>query len=262
MQSNITLTSRDDLAVITLGNEAQANAIDLQFCDGVLKALSDIAARKAYRAVVLQATGRIFSVGGNLVQIRNGLQRSDSFLEALISALNAVILSLRRLPIPVIASVQGAAAGAGFSLAMACDLVVASRAARFVVGYGKLGTSTDGGLSFHLTRRLGAARALQLLIVKDSLNAEEASSLGLVQCVTDPASLEEATLAMARKVMELPPSAVSEMKSLVSKASGDGLERHLENEKQAFLRCAATDAFYQRVAGFVGRLDTPVNPST
>lgn len=262
MQSNITLSSRDDLAVITLGNEAQANAIDLDFCDGVLRALSDIEARKEYRAVVLQATGRIFSAGGNLVQILGGLQRSDSFIETLISALNAVILALRRLPIPVIASVQGAAAGAGFSLAMACDLVVASRAARFVVGYGKLGTSTDGGLSFHLARRLGSARALQLLLVKDLLTAEEASSLGLVQCVADPASLEEATLAMARKVMDLPPSAVSEMKSLVSKASEDGLEQHLENEKQAFLRCAATEAFYQRVAGFVGRLNSPGNSST
>jgi len=175
MPSNITLTSCDDLAVITLENEAQANAIDLDFCDGVLRALSDIEARKEYRAVVLRATGRIFSAGGNLVQILDGLQRSDGFLGALISALNAVILALRRLPIPVIASVQGAAAGAGFSLAMACDLVVASRSARFVVGYGKLGTSTDGGLSFHLARRLGAARALQLLLVKDLLNAEEAS---------------------------------------------------------------------------------------
>ncbi|WP_206996449.1 enoyl-CoA hydratase/isomerase family protein [Trinickia mobilis] len=262
MQNNITLTSRDDLAVITLGNEAQANAIDLEFCDGMLRALSDIEAREKYRAVVLRATGRIFSAGGNLVQILDGLQRSDGFLEALISALNAVILTLRRLPIPVIASVQGAAAGAGFSLAMACDLVVASRAARFVVGYGKLGTSTDGGLSFHLARRLGAARALQLLLVSDSLNAEEASSLGLVQCVADPASLEEATLAMARNVMDLPPSAVSEMKSLVGMASEDGLERHLENEKQAFLRCASTEAFYQRVAGFVGRSGSPRNSST
>ncbi|QCP52061.1 enoyl-CoA hydratase/isomerase family protein [Trinickia violacea] len=256
MQTNITLTSRDDLAVITLGNEAQANSIDLEFCEGLLRALGDVEANERYRAVVLQATGRIFSAGGNLVQILDGLQRADGFLETLISALNAVILKLRRLPVPVIASVQGAAAGAGFSLAMACDLVVASHSARFVVGYGKLGTSTDGGLSFHLARRLGAARALQLLLVKDSLNAEEASSLGLVQDVADPASLEEATFAIARQVANLPPSAVSEMKSLVGKASEHGLEQHLEDEKQAFLRCASTEAFYQRVAAFVGRSDS------
>jgi 2-(1,2-epoxy-1,2-dihydrophenyl)acetyl-CoA isomerase len=257
MQSNITLISREDLAVITLGNEAQANAIDLEFCNALLSALGEVEAHGKYRALVLRSTGRIFSAGGNLVKILEGLQRHDGSLEALISALNDLILRLRRLSIPVIASVQGPAAGAGFSLAMACDLVVASRAAQFVVGYGKLGTSTDGGLSFHLARRLGPARALEILLARDSLNAEEASSLGLVQAVVDPASLEEATLAMARIVTDVPPAAVSEMKALVGKASENGLEQHLEDEKQAFLRCASTETFNQRVAEFVGRSNSP-----
>ena len=259
MQSNITLTSHDDLAVITMGNEARANSIDLEFCDAMLRALSEIEAQDKHRAVVLRATGRIFSSGGNLVQILGGLHRSDSFLETLISALNSVILALRRLPVPVIASVQGVAAGAGFSLAMACDLVVASRSARFVVGYGKLGTSTDGGLSFHLARRLGVARALQLLLVTNSLSAEEATSLGLVQCLAHPPALEEATLTMARDVMDLPPSAVREMKSLVSQASEHGLAQHLEDEKRAFLRCASSETFHQRVAEFVERSHSPGN---
>ena len=150
-------------------------------------------------------------------------------------------------------------AGAGFSLAMACDLVVASRSARFVVGYGKLGTSTDGGLSFHLARRLGVARALQLLLVTNSLSAEEATSLGLVQCLAHPPALEEATLTMARDVMDLPPSAVREMKSLVSQASEHGLAQHLEDEKRAFLRCASSETFHQRVAEFVERSHSPGN---
>jgi 2-(1,2-epoxy-1,2-dihydrophenyl)acetyl-CoA isomerase len=253
MHRNITLTSREDLAVVTLENAARANSIDLAFCTDFLNAITDIEAHGRYRAVVLRSTGRIFSAGGHLVQILEGLQKSDGFLEALISELHEVILKLRRLPIPVIASVQGPAAGAGFSLAMACDLVVASRMARFVVGYGKLGTSTDWGLSFHLARRLGAARALDMLLAKDSLSAEEASALGLVQAVVDPASLEDATFALARRVMNVPPTAVSEMKALVGNASENGLEQHLENEKHAFLRCASTEAFSQRVAGFVGR---------
>ncbi|WP_233889912.1 enoyl-CoA hydratase/isomerase family protein [Paraburkholderia flagellata] len=261
MRNNISLTSHEDLAVITLGNEAQANTIDLEFCGGLLRALGDIEAHGKYRAVILRATGRIFSAGGNLVQILEGLQRSDGSLEAIISALNDLILKLRRLPVPVIASVQGAAAGAGFSLAMACDLVVASRAARFVVGYGKLGTSTDGGLSFHLARRLGSARALEILLARDSLSAEQARSLGLVQAVVEPAALEEAALAMARSVMSVPPAAVREMKGLVGGASETGLEQHLEDEKRAFLRCASTEAFHQRVAGFVERSKSKNSPN-
>jgi 2-(1,2-epoxy-1,2-dihydrophenyl)acetyl-CoA isomerase len=253
MQTNITLTSHGDIAVITLANEARANTIDLEFCNGLSSVLGDIEAQGRYRAVVLRATGRMFSAGGDLVQILEGLQKSNDRLERLISALNDLVLKLRRLPIPIIASVQGAAAGAGFSLAIACDLVVASRDARFVVGYGKLGTSTDGGLSFHLARRLGPARALDLLLVKDSLNADEANSLGIVQAVVDPSALEDAALALARRVMEVPPAAVRELKALVGTASGNGLAQHLEEEKRAFLRCASTEAFHRRVAGFVGR---------
>ena len=262
MDSKITLTSSSDIALITMRNVEQANAIDIALCDELQRTLGDIKESARYRAVILQATGKIFSAGGNLVQILDGLERSDGSLESLIDALHSLILSIRRLPIPVIASVQGAAAGAGFSLAMACDLVVASRAARFVVGYAKLGTSSDGGLSFHLARRLGSARALQILLGSDSLNADEASALGLVQCVTDPSALESDTLALARKLTESPASSVAEFKSLVGRASEDGLEQHLEHEKQAFLRCSLTKEFRQRVADFVGRSNLPKNSST
>jgi 2-(1,2-epoxy-1,2-dihydrophenyl)acetyl-CoA isomerase len=261
MDSKISLTSSGEIALITMRNTEQANAIDIPFCDELLRALDEIEDSGEYRAVILQATGKVFSAGGNLVQILDGLDKPDGSLESLINVLHAVILSIRRLPIPMIASVQGAAAGAGFSLAMACDLVVASTAARFVVGYAKLGTSSDGGLSFHLARRLGSARALQILLKSGSLRADEASALGLVQRVTDPSSLEGDTLALAHTVIESPASAVMEFKSLVGRASESGLEHHLELEKQAFLRCALTKEFRQRVADFVGRSILPKSPS-
>src|SRR6516225_1797178 len=115
MESKITLAARDDVALVTMDNETRANAIDLAFCEQMQTALHDIERSAKYRAVILQASGRIFSAGGDLHQIHGGVQRADGFLESLISALNATIMSVRRLPIPVIASVQGAAAGAGFS---------------------------------------------------------------------------------------------------------------------------------------------------
>jgi 2-(1,2-epoxy-1,2-dihydrophenyl)acetyl-CoA isomerase len=262
MESKITLTSTEDIAVVTMVNEARANSIDKAFCDELLDVLRELEESSKHRAVILQATGRIFSAGGDLRQISDGLRRSDSSLESLIDALHATIVAMRRLPLPVIASVQGAAAGAGFSLAMACDLVVASRAARFVVGYAKLGTSSDGGLSFHLARRLGAARALEILLTRDSLSADEARQLGLVQSIAEPASLQEASLALARKVMDVPAAAVKEMKSLVGMVAEDKLERHLEEEKRAFLRCASTKAFSERVAQFIAGSDSPRSAST
>lgn len=250
---DITLTEAHDVAIVTLQNDANANAIDLPFCEDLLGVLERIRTLGKHRAVVLRATGRIFSAGGHLTQILGGLDRGDGFIESLIDALHAAILAIRRLPMPVIASVQGAAAGAGFSLAMACDFVAASRSARFVVGYEALGTSSDGGLSMHLTRRLGPARALEVLLLKGALSAEEAASLGLVQCVSEPSSLEADAMAMANKLAALPEASVCEMKQLVHEASTNLLEQQLDREKQAFLRCASTAEFYQRVAAFVKR---------
>jgi 2-(1,2-epoxy-1,2-dihydrophenyl)acetyl-CoA isomerase len=253
MERKITLTSAGDIALVTLENQAGANTIDRVFCGELLGALRKIEKSPAFRVVILQARGKIFSAGGDLAQILDGLRRADSFLESLISELHAAIMAICRLPIPVIASVQGAAAGAGFSLAMACDLVVASRSARFVAGYAKLGTSSDGGLSFHLTRRLGTARALEIMLTQDSLNADEARQLGLVQSIADPYTLDDTTLALARKLIDLPAAALRETKALVGMAGEDKLEQHLEQEKQAFLRCASTEAFAERVAKFVAR---------
>jgi 2-(1,2-epoxy-1,2-dihydrophenyl)acetyl-CoA isomerase len=253
MDKQIALASSEDIALITLQNDARANTIDKVFCDELLAVLDEIEASKRYRAVILRAKGPIFSAGGDLNQILDSVRNSDDFLDSLIDALNATILAIRRLPIPVVASVRGAAAGAGFSLAMACDFIVASRAARFVAGYSKLGTSTDGGLSFHLSRRLGAARALDVLLMRDSLNAEDAALLGLVQRVAEPDTLDETALMFARKLTDIPPAALKETKALVEMAADNSLERQLDEERRAFLRCASTREFLSRVEGFVAR---------
>ncbi|MFM0341767.1 enoyl-CoA hydratase/isomerase family protein [Paraburkholderia fungorum] len=251
MANNITRSQTDDIVIVTMFNDEQANTIDLSFCEGLLGALNDIKSSHHYRAVVLRATGSVFSAGGDLAQILECLDKGDGSLEALISALHAVILAIRRLPLPVIASVQGAAAGAGFSLALACDAVVAMNTAKFVVGYPRLGTSSDGGLSYQLTRRLGPARALDIFLRKEPLGAEEAQSLGLVQRVADPLSLEDTAVELARTMSSYPPVAVAEIKSLIGSLSDDELEQHLEREKQAFLRCASTPEFRTNVAQFI-----------
>ncbi|MGQ7932567.1 enoyl-CoA hydratase/isomerase family protein [Paraburkholderia sp. D1E] len=253
MTNNITLSQLDDIAIVSMDNGGRANTIDLALCEGLLDALGDIERSTMYRAMILRATGGLFSAGGDLPQILAALDQHNGFLESLISTFHFAILALRRLRIPVIASVHGTAAGGGFSLAMASDVIVASSKARFIVGYPKLGTSSDGGLSFQLARRLGVARALDVFLLKGSLSVEEACSLGLVQRITAPSSLEDTALALARKFASYPLAAVAEIKSLVGMGADDELERHLEREKQAFLRCASTAEFRARVAQFVAQ---------
>jgi 2-(1,2-epoxy-1,2-dihydrophenyl)acetyl-CoA isomerase len=123
--------------------------------------------------------------------------------------------------------------------------------AKFVVGYPRLGTSSDGGLSFQLTRRLGPAQALDIFLRKEPLIAEEAKLLGLVQRVTDAASLDDTAFELAKMMSSYPSVAFAEIKSLIGTLSDDGLEQHLEREKQAFLRCASMVEFRTSVAQFM-----------
>jgi len=97
MANNITLSQTEDIAIVTMGNSDQANTIDIPFCEGLLKALNDVKISQQYRAVVLRANGRVFSAGGDLAQILEGLDKHDGSLEALISAFHAVILAIRGL---------------------------------------------------------------------------------------------------------------------------------------------------------------------
>lgn len=253
MAHTISTKEEDGLVLITMENGERPNIVDLTLCDGLLAALRGAAAHPSCRAVILRASGSVFSAGGDLAQIADALDDPKAFLESLISRFHEVILSLRRLPVPVIACVQGAAAGAGFSLAMACDVVLASSAARFVVGYPKLGTSSDGGLSFQLARRLGFARAFELFLIIDSLDAAEAERLGLVQRVLEPALLEAETIKIARKLASLPYAGIAEIKGLIGAATEDGLAQHLEREREAFVRCASTSDFRERVEAFLKR---------
>jgi len=151
----------------------------------------------------------------------------------------------------VIGSVYGAAAGGGFSLALACDQLIVASNARFVVAYPALGTSSDGGLSHFLSKRLGAAKALEIVLGSGAINAAEALALGLVVKVVEDASLDAETAAYAAKFAQLAPQSVREFKRLISGAEDDGLEVQLEREREAFLRCARTEDFRKRVSAFL-----------
>lgn len=253
MEQKIAIEERDNLVLITMNSGGGPNTIDIALCDGLLASLNGLAAHPSCRAVILRASGSTFSAGGDLRRIFDEIHNPDGYLERLINRFHELILFIRRLPIPVIACVQGAAAGAGFSLVMACDVVVASSAAKFVVGYPRLGTSSDGGLSLQLARRLGFGRAFELCLISGSLDAVRAQELGLVQHVFEPMVLDAETVAMTRRLTLLPYAAIAELKSLMNSATDNGFERHLELEREAFLRCASTNDFRQRVTDFVKR---------
>ena len=243
----------DGIAIASLNRPQQRNPINHQTAAALQAAIAQAADADHVRVLILRGNGPSFCGGGDIAAMAAHLADLPQFLGELIDHFHAVILALRRLPLPVIASVQGVAAGGGFSLAMACDLVVATRSARFVVAYPKLATSSDGGLSQCLTRRLGAGRALELLLLDDVVGAEEAHRLGLVTRLAPDAHLEETSMTLARQLAAVPGRSLREFKTLVAGVDLGELERQLAQEKAAFMRCAGTAELQERIRAFIGK---------
>ena len=251
MSTDITLSHDEHgVVVLTMAAPGQPSVISPQSGRALTQALREVAAMDGARVLVLRSAGKGFNAGGDISAIESTFADSDRLLGAFIDAFHEAILALRRLPVPVIGGVHGAAAGGGFSLALACDQLVAARSARFVAAYPALGTSSDGGLSHYLVRRLGSIKALEIAL-GGPLGAEEAQRLGLVARVVDDAALEAETLAYARHIAQLAPQSVRAFKQLIAGAEDAGLEHQLAREREHFLACARTADFRARVTAFL-----------
>jgi len=237
----------DGIAVLTLRREQGPNVIDAAFCERLLRCCEALSEADSLHAVLLRAEGATFCVGADIGEMQARLDDLPDHLATLIDAAHAAVLALSRLPVPVIACVQGVAAGGGLSLALACDGVLASRSARFVVAYPQLGTTADTGLTHSLAVRLGAHRALELYLMQDALDAAHAQRLGLVSEVAEDGALDAAGIAAARRLVALPRAAVVGAKALFMTDASRALEDRLRLEKESFLRCAATQEFRSRV---------------
>ena len=241
----------DGVVTLSMATPGKPSVVTRESATAMQQALAEVAAMPQARVLVLRSAGKSFNAGGDLKAIDSTLVDSDRLLGAIIDAFHGSILALRRLPIPVIGSVFGAAAGGGFSLALACDQLIVASNARFVVAYPALGTSSDGGLSHFLTKRLGAVKALEIVLGSGAINAAEAQALGLVVKVVEDGSLDAETTAYAAKIAQLAPQSVREFKRLIAGAEDDGLEAQLAREREAFLRCAKTEDFRKRVGAFL-----------
>jgi 2-(1,2-epoxy-1,2-dihydrophenyl)acetyl-CoA isomerase len=243
----------DGIATLTLNRPQQFNTIDVASMRCLAGLLQDLEHDTAVRAVILRGAGKTFSGGGDIRSMRAEIDNLPRFIGEIIDNFHAAIIALRRLPVPVIASVHNSAAGGGFSLALACDLVVATESSRFVIAYPKLATSTDGGLSFFLTRRQGAARALDLLLLRDEIGAVEAQALGLVNRLAADDRLAEETLAAAQRLASLPAQSVREIKLLVSGLGDAALHEQLAAERAAFVRNSGKPEMAERLIAFLDK---------
>jgi 2-(1,2-epoxy-1,2-dihydrophenyl)acetyl-CoA isomerase len=196
---------------IRLNRPDKLNAFDLELVDGLLEALDYADGDASVRCVVIAGAGRGFSAGQDLdifaEHYRNG-ERIE-IARHLRRTYNVVALRLRALPKPVIAAVNGIAAGVGISLALACDIRIAAADARFTLGFSRIGLVPDGGGSFLLPLIVGLGRALELAMTSDRIDAAEALRIGLVNHVVEPDRLDDEAAALATRLVAIPASALA-----------------------------------------------------
>jgi 2-(1,2-epoxy-1,2-dihydrophenyl)acetyl-CoA isomerase len=241
----------DGIATITFNRPRVMNALDAESITAFRDACERAASDTAVRVVVLRGAGPAFLAGGDVASFKENLPRVSATVIELAGALHRGILALRRAPKPVIASVHGAVAGAGMSIMMACDLIVAAEGTQCSMAYSRIATSPDGGASWLLPRALGYQKAMELLLLSDAVDVAALQALGMIYRVVAPASLEAATMLLAQCLAAGPAMAYAETKALVNQSQAQQLGEHLDAEAAAFARCAAHADFAEGVTAFV-----------
>ena len=252
MTTELQTERHEDTLVLRLHGPATRNALSPQVYAAGVETLNMAEANPDVRAVVLTGASGHFCGGGDLSRLAHQRMHDMAAQARNLDAFHQWIEALHSFPKPVIAAVEGVAAGGGVSLALACDLIVAADNARFVMAYSQVGLSSDGGASWHLCKALGRHRALALLWLGESQSAHDWHRAGLVHAVTENGQALQSALDLARRLAERPQAVLASLKDLVNEAD-QPLRDHLEAEKTRFLENlsqpeagAAIEAFLQR----------------
>jgi 2-(1,2-epoxy-1,2-dihydrophenyl)acetyl-CoA isomerase len=245
---------KDGVALLTMNRPDRLNALSPAMLRGLLEALPRLAEDAEVGVVVLTGAGRGFCAGGDVKAMAEGQEFGAPDLEERAQALRALMETsrwLHEMPKPTIAMVRGAAAGAGLSLALACDMRVASDSARFATAFARVGYSGDFGGSYYLTQLVGPSKARELYFTADVLDAGQALALGLVNRVVPDARLEEETLGLAGRLARGPRIAYRYMKRNFNAAESGTLAELLDLEAWHHTRCGLTEDHREAARAFV-----------
>jgi enoyl-CoA hydratase/carnithine racemase len=232
MSAELRASRRDATLILTLSNPGAKNALHPDMFAAAIETLSTAERDDSVRAVILTGADNFFCAGGNLHALLEHRAQDKSEQAEMIDRLHGWIEAIRDCPKPVIAAVEGAAAGAGFSLALACDMIVAGASAKFVMAYVTVGLTPDGGGSWFLAQALPRQLATEILLEGKAVLAPRLHQLGIVNRVVQDGSALDAALTWADELAELSPHAVERIKSLVRDAQENTLAQHFEVEKQ------------------------------
>ena len=260
MSQDLLETINDGVAVLTMNRPDRLNALSRPMLDAMIEAFPRLAQDANVGCVVLTGAGRAFCSGGDVKDMAEGLEAEGSTLEEQAQALRARMETsrwLHEMPKPTIAMIRGAAAGAGLSLALACDIRIAGSAARLGTAFARVGYSGDFGGSYFLTKLVGTAKARELYYTADLLNAQDALALGMVNRVVDEGALEAEAMALAKRIAAGPRIALRYMKRNLNAAESGTLKDSLDLEAWHHSRTGFTEDHREAAKAFVEKR-TPV----
>ncbi len=252
--STLEIEVEGEIGTLTLNRPDSLNAMSPEMIGELVLAAGWLADRAPLRGLIVTGAGRAFSSGGDVNWFKRGVDDPDHDLPSDVrrgaEVLHQAIVDFRRIPYPVIAAVNGVAAGAGFSLALMCDLRIASADAAFVIAYGRIGASPDGGMTYFLPRVVGPGKALELLVEDPLLCADQALELGLVAQVVPGDELMSATRSKAEELAAKAPHYVRMSKLLVAQSLENSLAEHLQLERHGIADSMATEDLREGVSAF------------
>lgn len=239
------------IARISFNRPDVLNAINVATARAFLDAVRFVTADPTVRCIVLSGEGRAFVAGGDVAAFAEDLPKASWVIDALLDAIHPAILALRSSSAPVVAAVRGVAAGAGLSLVLGADFVIATEDARFLVAYDKIGAAPDCGGTWFLPRRVGRARAFELMLLGTTLDAAAARDFGIVNEIVEMAGLDKRAREVAARITSGPTSAYGAFKALMD--NDMPLAQHLEAERAAFIKSTRTADFQEGVSAFVDK---------
>lgn len=251
MAESVKVRKHGEVAELLLSRPQAFNAFDLDMLEGLSRHLMALAVDDDVRGLVICGEGKAFCAGADLKWVSSRPRGLPGTLHELAAIFHQAIVEIRRMRIPVIAAVNGIAAGGGFSMALACDFRVMARSAALRQAYGAVGLCIDGGGTYALPRLVGLARALEIAAFDEPIPADQALAWGLATKVVDDGRALEEALSMARGLAKTPLNSFRWAKQLFTDSYSTPLEAHLERERVGLCHCAAHADGREGVGAFV-----------
>ena len=253
MEEAVYWSREGSVATITLNRPEQFNVMNTELSAGLRQALMECWDDEEVRAIILTGNGKAFSAGGDIKFFIEelGQQRIVPSLEKMMPILHAAIAMVREIPKPVIAALNGVAAGGGFGLALACDFRIASPKVSLLTAFLGIGASPDSSSTFFLPRHVGVAKATEMFLRNKPLSAEEALNLGLVTAVVEPDNVMDEAKKLAEELAQGPTAAFGRTKLLLNQSLGSSLHEQLHSEARSITLSMGTPDFAEGIKAFV-----------